>query len=333
MGIFIYALVGSTAAATMRKGCDQVSRYSSALGYARCLDPPAPILKHGGEYESLEFWTENHETLQSAWREFGLNDSLLAALDEEASILPSLREAVRRVRGNPPCPANEAAVLRLFEQPIPGVFKFRLFTDAFLSKLRIQLGRLKGSGIPIRRPNGMNRYGLILSVGDGGDQALGGLLTPLLRDVANAYIRPLARSLFPEYIGRGDDEEMYAFSIRYSAGGDLHLAEHRDASVVTFNANVDPHEDALGYGGSELEFVDENNPMLRRRMRFEPGYAIIHKGGHRHQTLPLEYGERNNLVVWLHGKGGYVRSARYPPDERLSYDERWTEAPRRSGIF
>lgn len=55
--------------------------------------------------------------------------------------------------------------------------------------------------------------------------------------------------------------------------------------------------------------------------------AIIHKGGHRHAALPLESGQRTNLVLWLFGEDGYVRAAPYPPSEQHSPAQRWGSLP------
>jgi hypothetical protein len=94
--------------------------------------------------------------------------------------------------------------------------------------------------------------------------------------------------------------ESFIFTIRYKEGEDIALAEHRDASVATLNINLNS-EEAGGYGGSELEFVDEDDPTVRRRVGFRPGMALLHKGALRHAALPIEHGERQNLIIWLFG--------------------------------
>ena len=42
-----------------------------------------------------------------------------------------------------------------------------------------------------------------------------------------------------------------------------------------------------------------------------------------HSALPIESGERVNLIVWLHGKYEVVRVAPYPDLEQLSPRQRW----------
>ena len=62
-------------------------------------------------------------------------------------------------------------------------------------------------------------------------------------------------------------------------------------------------------------------------MQFRPGVAVLHKGGHRHAALPLESGQRTNLVLWLFGEDGYVRAAQYPPSQQHGPALRWGSQP------
>jgi hypothetical protein len=39
--------------------------------------------------------------------------------------------------------------------------------------------------------------------------------------------------------------------------------------------------------------------------------------------LPIEKGARENMIVWLFGKGGDVRFAEYAEAERMGVEERW----------
>ena len=68
--------------------------------------------------------------------------------------------------------------------------------------------------------------------------------------------------------------------MRYRPDEDATLAEHRDASVVTLNLNLNaPGE---GYGGSALAFQDAREPSARHTVEFTPGMALIHEGALRH---------------------------------------------------
>merc|ERR1712224_582644 len=94
--------------------------------------------------------------------------------------------------------------------------------------------------------------------------------------------------------------------------------EHRDASVVTMNLCLGRE----GYEGGRLYFVDPRTGE-RQYLRFKPGTAVFHRGALRHSAEPITSGERTNLVVWLFGKDGYVRDAKYPDHERMDSRRRW----------
>ena len=58
---------------------------------------------------------------------------------------------------------GDAVSLCMFQEVVPGVFATdSLFTDRFRSEFLDELDSINASGIPTRRPNGMNRYGVIL---------------------------------------------------------------------------------------------------------------------------------------------------------------------------
>ncbi len=58
------------------------------------------------------------------------------------------------------------------------------------------------------------------------------------------------------------------------------LEEHRDASVVTMNLNM--NDDS--FKGSALEFIDDN--LNRKIVQFRPGEVIFHLGSYRHAHYP-----------------------------------------------
>jgi len=194
------------------------------------------------------------------------------------------------------------------------------------------------SGIPLRRPNAMNRNGLLLDPNIPGGVAGDPELQRFIPLLAKEYLRPLGRSLFPEFAGNPqDDANHYAFTIQYGAPNttkttnmtmDKDLKEHSDASLYTLNINLNlPTED---YSGSSLYFVVPTDSHYNetsnhyQEVSFEPGTAILHRGMTKHGARPLQEGQRNNLVIWVHGEGGYVRVAPYPEDEQMTARERWS---------
>ena len=293
------------------------SAADSPVELARALIPPTPVAKRDAAFEDEEFYQRHGELLRAAWREHGLADASLADF-RSAAVAPSLADAVDALREQP-SPEREAAVRALFNETAPGVFCGQLLRADAIAGLRAELARVAASGIPTRRPNGMNRYGVILD--DEVDGAVSNGLAAFVRALVDAYVRPLGRMLFAELVGAGDDVEQFAFTVRYRPDEDATLAEHRDASVVTLNLNLNaPGE---GYGGSALAFQDAREPSARHTVEFTPGMALIHQGALRHAALPIEHGARENLIVWLFGADGYVRAAPRPEAERLSLEERW----------
>lgn len=174
------------------------------------------------------------------------------------------------------------------------------------------------------RPNGMNRYGAIL------DQ-LG--MEESMTYLSRRYLRPLGQMLFPFLVAGGDADEHYAFVVRYKMGEDVMLAEHADASVFTLNANLGLPRSQGGFTGGSIafkgvRFIDDAPQQMPTNLfsfeDVEPGEAILHLGGQYHSALPIESGERINLIVWLHGKYEVVRVAPYAEEEQTSPSERWS---------
>jgi hypothetical protein len=209
---------------------------------------------------------------------------------------------------------------RIFREEIPGVFSCRLFTRDATRQLRDKLEQIATSGIPRRRPNGMNRFGSILDGGvDGGVSGFDVFLDGLI----DRWVRPLSESLFPASIGVGDTEDRFVFTVQYEHHtdgdnkSDTKLEEHRDASVVTMNLNL--NDDS--FKGSALEFIDESGN--RKIVHFRPGEVLFHLGSYRHAALPITGGRRENMIIWLFGAHGDVRVAPYEDHEQLTTECRW----------
>jgi predicted 2-oxoglutarate/Fe(II)-dependent dioxygenase YbiX len=167
----------------------------------------------------------------------------------------------------------------------------------------------------------MNRHGCIIDDKVDGAVSLP-TLTRFVQDLINDIGRPVGRMLFPDSVGTEDDTDYFAFTIRYNTEEDMELKEHRDASVVTINVNLNlPDEE---YHGSSLYLLDEEGGgSTRHSITFDPGMMLIHRGSVRHAALPITSGTRHNLVIWLFGEDGAVRIAPYDEDERLSVEQRW----------
>ena len=155
-----------------------------------------------------------------------------------------------------------------------------------------------------------------------------------MEGIVKDYVRPLAEMIFPEHIAHEDAEENYAFIVDYQRDPsdileekdfDIDLKEHRDSSIATLNV-------CLGYGnftGGNIHFRADDHGGFGQNSKgtgevvMSPGLAMLHKGQHRHAAMPITGGRRVNLIVWLMGKGGYVRVMPYSADEQLTGVERW----------
>ena len=366
----------------------KTSEPASPLEFARNLNSPLADDTKDAEFEHASFWDDHGPLLQDAWEEWeehimqtglSLSSSGGSDHDDDGFINPALAMALEDAIDNP-SDETEATVKSFWtnsndHQTVPkGVYAIQLLTQSGISHIRNLLDMATSSGIPTRRPNGMNRQGVIVDSDVYGAVSMKSLLNLVEEELISRVVRPVGRMLFPDRVGCDDDYEYFAFTIRYDGsdgdvdGGrrnndnddgtdgdydvnvskrDFELKEHRDASIVTLNINLNLPEE--GYAGSEVYFrefpLDEptataNNgeqDLLPRNgkndggtVRFSPGMAIIHLGAHRHGSLPISAttsknsnSKRYNLVIWLFGTDGDVRIAPYEKEDQMNAVERW----------
>jgi hypothetical protein len=219
---------------------------------------------------------------------------------------PSIVDALEQ-----PSPDRRLAALRRLVQPtaVEGVFALPLLSRSFCAHLLEELAHLRNSGIPLRRPNGMNRYGAILS-----DLGFAGLL----EFIAKHIVRPLAQAVYPQWVQGEEVEEIFGFLVRYDMSGDVELAEHADAACVTLNVCLGPEEDGrAAFDGGELAFrgvrFQDADAATRPQtvVKHKVGVALLHLGQHLHQATPITAGVRENLIMWMTGTGGWVRVRPY----------------------
>ena len=294
---------------------------ANSLQTARALTPPpVPTATTNAEFENDDYFAQHGPLLRAAWKEFGMADPTLNTLPPRF-IDPPLLTRINAARETPSL-ETERALRTLFTEIVPGVQSGRILTPEAIAKIRIELDRIGRSGIPTRRPNGMNRFGIIPDANVEGGVANG--LHHLIRELVKEYLVPLMSTLFPADIGAGDVDDYFAFTIQYNvSNGDRSLNEHRDASVATLNLNLNSVKEFETLNGSSLYFVDQEH-NTRRTVAMAPGGALLHRGSLRHAANPLVgSGLRQNLIVWLFGKEGYVRDAVYGVKDQLTATERW----------
>lgn len=325
---------------------------SPVLLRARGLKAPVAADTQGAEFEHASFWDDNGPLLRAAWQEWDehIRNGDLLSNENNAFIEPRLSSALDDAFDNPAA-ATEDVVKSFWtdtssKEPLPrGVYAAQILTPSGILALRKLLDSASSSGIPTRRPNGMNRRGVIVDPEVYGAVNMKSLSELVEGELIDRVVRPVGRMLFSDRVGCIDDVEYFAFTIRYDGGDngdkdaeggpngaaemkrDFELKEHRDASVITLNINLNlPEED---YSGSQVYFRSSAVPDVGEgTVRFTPGMAVVHLGAHRHGALPISAsggggGKRYNLVIWLFGKDGNVRIAPYEKGEQMSAEERW----------
>eukprot|EP00820_Chromera_velia_P015607 Cvel_25447.t1-p1 / transcript=Cvel_25447.t1 / gene=Cvel_25447 / organism=Chromera_velia_CCMP2878 / gene_product=hypothetical protein / transcript_product=hypothetical protein / location=Cvel_scaffold2884:20385-22476(+) / protein_length=280 / sequence_SO=supercontig / SO=protein_coding / is_pseudo=false len=213
----------TTVAATFLSSMSKVSGYSyeaaasvsasstSALSRARALVAPECRLSSMGEFEGAEFFEENRKLLADAWGEYGLVHKEFAEAERAKDLLhPSLMERIRNLRNQPEEKA-EIQVKGVWEEVLPGVFASQLLSEEGLIKLREEIDHLSKAGIPTRRPNGMNRFGLMFD--KGGEFGGVPLLCEFLDGLVGEIVKPLAQTLFSDLVGRHEANDYYAFTV------------------------------------------------------------------------------------------------------------------------
>jgi len=181
--------------------------------------------------------------------------------------------------------------MQYITQPNPGIFQFKLFTNEFCEKFLEETEHFENTlqklKVPIRRPNSMNNYGVILD--DVG-------FTPLIHELQTKYLIPLTKILFPHSYGANLDMH-HAFIVRYKQGEDLDLAMHIDDSEVTLNVCL-----GKDFTGGTLNFYGIKGEPTEKKEDFEynhkKGIAILHSGKHWHEANKIQSGERCNLILW-----------------------------------
>ena len=153
----------------------------SALEKARELAKiqPSRELKKGGEYEGGDYWEKYESLFAEAWSELPRLHPEIYYYNEdfkEKFINKELRQTVKKLKDYARTSKkkffDESSAKNLVTESevVKDVFligkddetNYGLFTKEFSELLLEELEHLSNSGIPMRRPNGMNRYGAIL---------------------------------------------------------------------------------------------------------------------------------------------------------------------------
>mmetsp|Transcript_63922 Transcript_63922/g.205958 ORF Transcript_63922/g.205958 Transcript_63922/m.205958 type:complete len:524 (+) Transcript_63922:262-1833(+) len=180
-----------------------------------------------------------------------------------------------------------------------GVYSFELFSPEFCDLLLEEVEHAQRTAREdLERPNGMNRYGIVLN-------QLG--LQPLITALQQEHLLTLQAALYPSEGSAADDH--HCFIVRYRAGEDVGLDMHEDDADVTLNVCLgkDFTDATLSFCG---QVADEDHRKLRHTYVHQKGRAVIHLGRHRHGADNIASGERVNFILWS-TSGAYRASEAY----------------------
>jgi hypothetical protein len=210
------------------------------------------------------------------WRREWTDPALLSALDGE----------------------GPEPLMGVLSEVTPGVFTFPLLSPAFCAKFSEEIDSYYASGLPVRRPNSMNNYGVIVT-------EIG--MSPMVDALQREVLQPIARLLFPEQGGQFDSH--HTFMVQYKPGEDLGLDMHTDDSDVTFNVCIGKE-----FTGAGLSFCGqlghEDHRQLSHVYQHVKGACVVHLGQKRHGADDIATGERRNLIIWNHSQA-YRESRAY----------------------
>lgn len=205
----------------------------SHLARARQVAGSMPVQNgstENAEFEGAEWWEEHAELFAAARAEWGVLHPELFDLEASAEsfIDPRLLRAVSALERAAAVggEVDESELRSLFTPAAKGVWRFPLFTPLFCEKMLDELRHAEASGVPLRRPNGMNRFGAILEDVPGGVS-----FNKSLSYLTRRHLRPLSQMLFPWLVAAGDADEHYGFVVRYKPGEDVSLAQVRETKL------------------------------------------------------------------------------------------------------
>ena len=109
--------------------------------------------------------------------------------------------------------------------------------------------------------------------------------------------------LYPDLGGDKLDSHR-AFTVHYKAakGHDTDLNYHFDNAEVTLNVSLgtDYDEGSLYFGPMRQEQARTVGRTPKyTEVSHRVGYGILHRGQHMHGAMPISYGERKNLIIWM----------------------------------
>jgi len=212
---------------------------------------------------------------------------------------------------------TDAAWSAVLTEHLPGrLFSCKMFSDVFCNMLIEEVDNFAATGLPAKRPNSMNNYGIILN-------EIG--WKPMVNRLQQQVLALIAAKYWP-HIAPFDNH--HTFIVRYKQGEDLGLDMHTDDSDVTFNLCLGKE-----FAGAGLTFCGIMGDMDHRKHSYtfhhEVGRCVWHLGRQRHGADDISSGERLNLIIWNHSSRyrdsdeykhpPYLKERSAPDPQCLSY--------------
>ncbi|RWS14885.1 2-oxoglutarate and iron-dependent oxygenase domain-containing protein 2-like isoform X1 [Dinothrombium tinctorium] len=177
------------------------------------------------------------------------------------------------------------------------IYSFPVFTRKFCQDFIEEINHFENSAMPKERPNTMNKYGILLN-----EIGFDDFLTSMRNIVSQ-----ISNIFYADWGGKDLDSQK-AFTVHYKEGQDLELATHFDNSEITLNICV-----GNVFTGGELFFLNNRDCYdVNSIIRFihDIGRGVLHLGNQLHGAMPIESGERYNIIFWM--RSSKVRNKKCP---------------------
>ena len=174
--------------------------------------------------ESERHWHGKH-TVVATYRPLARSAALVA---EHPTLLPEwLAPSLRPLAAARGAAARRAAAAAALEagtlhELAPGIYSFDCFSAFFCAELLAEVDAFEATELPRRRPNTMNRHGLILN-----EIGMEPLLTLLLRQI----VAPLSAAVYPrEEVARALDHH-HSFVVAYQVSSKQQAASSKQQAA------------------------------------------------------------------------------------------------------
>ena len=146
---------------------DLSDKLTDAIIKARKLVCPTPVARHTHQcdHDYHQFWRKNDKLIKQAWKDYPFKHEELRYFNHENEQLFIQKDFYDAVSAVIQGEKNEETLRLFFDETIPGVYRTnKIFTSRFLDMMLEEIDHKNEAGIPLQRPNSMNRFGVILKV-------------------------------------------------------------------------------------------------------------------------------------------------------------------------